>query len=422
VKSVPKPSRKTILSPETEALAAQWIADLSALPGKAAALLPQIKSLPPGEREAFLARILGEAGEEGLSFFEALKGADEGLDEPLIRACAHGASARAAKFLADWAAQNPSKNLRKEIRKSLFRLRSRGVEVPDLEDPSPGVFRPPRQESRQAYASALDAGGTRLLFLGLPQPPQGMFVFHAALNDREGIQDFAGFESSAKKFHDLLEQTRREVPWEIVGMDPEYAKALLGEAHETHLRSGRPPHPEYMKWKSLLGPAAALPLRPLIYHHLDEEGIRGRADLLDRSPSLFETPSFRLWFLEKEEVARCRDLLEDAARSRIILAPHQQEGRFFEIYRQTVQELFDGNRRLLLRRRLEEMAFVLWQTGDENAAKISLAAALALAAEDKLLSPHPFLMELLKRTVLALRDEEKREKETAKEGGLIYRP
>jgi hypothetical protein len=121
-------------------------------------------------------------------------------------------------------------------------------------------------------------------------------------------------------------------------------------------------------------------------------------------------------------MGRCLDLLEDAANSRIILAPHQQEGRFFEIYRQTVRELFDEKRRLLFRRRLEEMAYVLWKKRDEAGAKISVAAGLGLTAEDKLLFPHPFLIELVKRTVLALREEARREKEKEKAGGLIIQP
>jgi hypothetical protein len=47
---------------------------------------------------------------------------------------------------------------------------------------------------------------------------------------------------------------------------------------------------------------------------------------------------------------------------------------------------------------------------------------LGLAAEDKLLSPHPFLTELVKRTVLALREEGQREKQKEKGGGLILQP
>jgi hypothetical protein len=68
------------------------------------------------------------------------------------------------------------------------------------------------------------------------------------------------------------------------------------------------------------------------------------------------------------------------------------------------------------------MAYVLWKKGDETGAKICVAAGLGMAAEDKMLSPHPFLTELVKRTVLALREEDQREKEKEKGGGLILQP
>jgi hypothetical protein len=416
-----KPGKKFRLSPEKEVLAAEWIAHLPAWAEKSAALGAQLRLSPTEEREAFFTRLLAGAGDRALPLLEALRGNEEGLDVALARGFAHTGSPRAVEFLASWAAKSPSKNIGKEIRKSLFRLKSKGMPVPELEDPSPGIFRRPQTASAQGYVSAVDAGGTRMVWIGRPQPPQGMAIVSSAIRDTEGILNFNAFESSHKKFQEFMEQTRQDFPWDIVEADPDYGAALIQEAHEIQIKQGKTPNPEYLKARGLLGPVPFLPIRPLIYRYLNEDEIKDRPDLLPRSPSLFQNSPFHLWYLEKEEVAKCLGLLEDAAHSRIILAPHQQEGRFFEIYRQTVRELFDEKRRLLLRRRIEEMAYVLWKKGDETGAKISVAAGLGLAAEDKL-SPHPFLTELVKRTVLALREEDQREKEKEKGGGLILQP
>jgi hypothetical protein len=423
MKPEPKPGRKTLLSPEKEGLAREWIANLPDWAEKAPLLAVRLAPSSAEEGEAFFARLLAGAKENALPLFETLRGKSEGLDEALARGLGHAASPWAVEFLVRWAGNNPAKNVKKEIRKSLFRLKSKGVPVPDLEDPAPGVFRPPRVESSaQGYASAVDARGSRLVWIGLPQPAQGFHFISCVLSDTEGILDLTAYESSRKKFQDFMEQNRRDMAWDIVEIDPAYGAAMIHEAHEVQTGQGKTPNPEYLRIRTLLGPIPSLPLRPLIYSFLSEEEIKARSDLLERSPLLFEGASFQVWFLEKEEVARCLELLEDAAQSRIILAPHQQESRFFEIYRQTVEELFDEKRRLHFRRRLEEMAYVLWKKGDESGAKISVAAALALTAGAKLLAPHPFLMELVKRTVLALRQESRREREKEKEGGLIIRP
>ena len=417
-----KPGKKIRLSPEKQALAAEWIANLPAWAEKAAALAAQLRPSPMEEREAFFARLLAGAGDRALPLLDALRGNDEGLDVALARGFAQADSPWAVEFLASWTGKSPSKNIGKEIRKSLFRLKSKGMPVPELEDPSPGIFRLPQAASSQGYISAVDAGGARMVWIGRPQPPQGMAIVSSAIRDTEGILNFNAFESSRRKFQEFMEQTRQDFPWDIVEADPDYGAALIQEAHEIQIKQGKTPNPEYLKLRGLLDPIPSLPIRPLIYRYLNEEEIKDRPDLLDRSPPLFQNPPFELWYLEKEEVAKCLGLLEDAAHSRIILAPHQQEGRFFEIYRQTVRELFDEKRRLLFRRRLEEMAYVLWKKGDEAGAKISVAAGLGLAAEDKLLSPHPFLTELVKRTVLALREEDQREKQKEKGGGLILQP
>jgi len=126
--------------------------------------------------------------------------------------------------------------------------------------------------------------------------------------------------------------------------------------------------------------------------------------------------------LEKEEAQKYMDLLEGASQSRLILAPHQQESRLFEIYQHAVHELFDEKRRLLFRRRLEEMAFMLWKKGLQAEARIALSAAAGLSEESKILYPHPFLLELVKRSLMYLREEQKQEKEREKGSGLIIPP
>ncbi len=422
MKTESKSGKRIHLSPEKHALAAEWIAHLPAWAEKAAALVSQLRPSPADEREAFFVRLLAGAGDRVLPLVNALRGKDEEVDLALARGFAHADSPWAVDFLAEWSGKSSSKNIGKEIRKSLFRLKSKGMRVPEIEDLSPGIYRLPQAASPQGYASAVDAGGVRMVWIGRPQPSQGMAIVSTALRDTEGILNFTAFESSRRKFQEFMEQTRRDFPWDIVEADPDYCAALIQEAHEIQIKQGKTPNPEYLKLKGLLDPIPSLPIRPLIYRYLNEEEIKDRPELLDRSPSLFQNPPFQLWYLEMEEMGRCLDLLEDAANSRIILAPHQQEGRFFEIYRQTVRELFDEKRRLLFRRRLEEMAYVLWKKGDEAGAKISVAAGLGLTAEDKLLFPHPFLIELVKRTVLALREEARREKEKEKAGGLIIQP
>jgi hypothetical protein len=153
---------------------------------------------------------------------------------------------------------------------------------------------------------------------------------------------------------------------------------------------------------------------------LNEEDWKGRSDLLDRSPFLFQLPHFQDWLLEEEEGKKYMGLLKEASESPLVLSPFQKEARFIDIYRQAVSELFDPGRKSLYRRRLEEMAYFLWKTGKESDAQMTLTAALAMESEGGVFSTHPFLLELVKRSLTAALEEEARK--AKKEDDLLIKP
>ena len=411
-----------ILSPERETLAADIIENLSRWLQEIPTLISKLRSFSAEELEIFCHYLLDKGEQPVLPLFEALTGKDVILDMALARGLGYGNSPLSAHFLKRWAGKNLSKKLTKEIRKSTFRLKSKGIPVEEIQDSSPGVFHAPQTSAAEGYLSAIDATGSRLVWLGKSQLPQGMVTISSLISDTEGIVDFQAFESSRKKFHEYMEQMRTDFAWEFVEADPMYCCGLIHEAHAIQIQKGKAPHSEYLKFRILLEPSHPLPLRPLIYQRLGEEEVRAHSELGAQSPSLFQTPSFQLWSLGKEEVQKYMNLLEEASQSRIILAPHQKESRFFDIYRQAVHELFDEKRCLLFRRRLEEMAYLLWQEGRQAEARVSLAAALELSVENKILSPPLFLLELVKRTLITRMGEKREEKEKEKGSGLIIQP
>ncbi len=417
-----KTRKKGGLSSEMELLARDLLSGPSGELSGLKDLPSRLLSFSSAKREILLTHLLSQGGESIFLLCEALSGKDEALDLAIVRGLGNSNSPRAGEILRNWAERKPSKNLSKEIRRSIFRLRSKGISVAEKEDESPGVFRLPQTSPGEGYLSAVDARGARLVWIIRAQSGQGTMAISSLISDTEGILDFSVFESSRKKFHDYLDQMRKDFSWEIVEADPDYCSGLIHQANEIHRQKGKIPHPQYIKFRSLLGPQDPRPLPPCIYRYIAEGEVRDHPELIDRSPSLFQTPFFQTWLLEKEEVQKYLNLLEEASRSRLILAPHQQEGRFFEIYRQAVSELFDENRRLLFRRRLEEMAYILWKKDLQSEARVTLAAAAGLTQESKILAPHPFLLELVKMTLRFFLEEKQQEKEKEKGSGLIIPP
>jgi len=383
-------------------------------------LLQRLQSFPLERQEDFFLSLLKEEGEDFLPLVKAIMGQEEKMDLAMAQALGRWNSARAADWLHQLASSVSSRAVIKAIRKSIFRLRSQGWPMKDIGDSAPSVYRPLPPSPAEGFLSSIDSAGTRMVWLSRPQPLQGVFAFHALISDLQGIIDFNGFETSGKKFHEYLKEYRVAVPYEIVEADPQYCHGLIIEAAAINQGKGQAAPEGFPKWRPLLGIPPELPLRPLIYSHFSEEELKTRSDLLDRSGSLFELSTFQAWLLEEEEMQKYLILLKEASQSRLVLTPYQKEGRVLEIYRQAVEELFDKSRRALFRRRLEEMAYILWKNGKQDEAQMTLAAALGIESEGGIFFLHPFLLEMVKRSLTARLEEEAQKKE--KESDLLIKP
>lgn len=383
-------------------------------------LRQRLRSLLPEAQEEIFLSFFKKEDDQILSLLPHLMGKEEELDLVFARSLARWNSARAGDLLHQLAVSASSRAVIKATRKAIFQLKSRGVRVKDIEDSAPSVYRPPQPASPEGFLSSIDPSGTRFVWLIRPQPLQGVFAFHALIGDLRGIIDFKGFETSRKKFHDYQQDFQREIPLEIVEADPEYCHGLMIEAAEINRKKELPLPEAFTQWRPLMGTPPDFPLQPLIYRFLSEEQGKSRQDLIDHSGSLFDLPPLRTWFLEKEEMEKYLILLKEASESRLVLTPYQKEGRVLDIYRQAAGELFDKPRRGLLRRRLEEMAYILWKTGQEKEAQTALAAAHGMESEGGVFYSHPFLLELVKRSLTALLQEEAEKRN--KDADLLVRP
>jgi hypothetical protein len=243
----------------------------------------------------------------------------------------------------------------------------------------------------------VDAQGERIVWLAKPQISKGIIAFTAHLSFGEGIIEFSGVETSRRNFHDYLSSISSEYSEDIVEAESSYCHRLIAEALEWGQVKGKPPSAETMKWQPLLGPPPP-PQKPLIYRFLSPEGAKSHSDLTASAATLWETSPFRNWSLKKEECQKYIDLLQEASGSRLVLAPYQKENRILEIYRQAMRELFDSRRRHVLSRALEENAYILWKKGKAQEARLCLALTGGLTDETGILSSHPFLEGLVKRS------------------------
>jgi hypothetical protein len=155
---------------------------------------------------------------------------------------------------------------------------------------------------------------------------------------------------------------------------------------------------------------------------MKEDEIKDQAGLLSESANLHEIPPFSAWFLKDREVQGYVSDIKDAQESRLILRPDQKDARLNSIFRKALEGLFPEDKRLLWKRRLEEMAYILLKTGKEKEAKITMSAAIDLKNPFSPIAPNPFIWRLLLKSIYILIEGDYEEAEKEEKTSLIVTP
>ena len=313
------------------------------------------------------------------------------------------------------------KKVRKIIKRSLYRLKSKGIAVGEiLSDKEKPVLRPLQKEPREGFASGIDSLGQRFLWLILPHPGRGLTVMHGIVSDQDGIVDFSQDEMTRKGFRSFFEEVQDKNPFPFVDMVPSYVAFLFTQAYQLNLaKKGSPPQ-DYLRAKSEIEDVKKDYAKPLIYSHLQADGIARDDRMLKKGAELLRAEAYSSWRIEEEQIRPYAENVWEAEESKIVLNQAQKEARFQTIYLKALTDLFPEERKSLYGRRLEEMAYVLLKLGKDEEAKISLSVAMDLEKPLNPIQPNPFLFQLVIKSIFALLADAYEKK--SKEVSLIAKP
>jgi len=312
------------------------------------------------------------------------------------------------------------KKVRKIIKRSLYRLRSKGIAVEEiLSDKEKPVLRPLQAERKEGFASGIDSLGQRILWLILPHPGRGLTVMHGIVSDQDGIVDFSRDETTRKGFRSFFEEVQEKNPFPFVDMEPSYVAFLFTQLYQLNLKKGSSSQ-DYLRAKSEIEDAKKDYVKPLIYSRLQADDIAGDDRMLKKGADLLKADVYSSWRIEEEQIRPYADDVWEAEESKIVLNQAQKEARFQTIYLKALTDLFPEERKSLYRRRLEEMAYVLLKLGKDEEAKISLSVAMDLEKPLNPIQPNPFLFQLVIKSIFALLAEAYEKK--SKEVSLIAKP
>ena len=344
------------------------------------------------------------------------------LTIPLIEALASIPNPETAQLLTRMMGKSEEKQVSKSIKRTLYRLRQKGIQWAEKPSKDRPILRAPKLAEPEGYLGAIDSTGSRIIVIARPRPLRGLFMVFSIVNDLEGIQRFSLKELSKKGLEEFVKGPLSSRDFPIVLTPGAYCIHLLKEASSISRRLSRPlPHGYHdaeNEFKDLSWDDPA----PIIYQYMKEDEIKDQAGLLSESANLHEIPPFSAWFLKDQEVQGYVSDIKDAQESRLVLTSDQKDARLNSIFRKALEELFPEDKRLLWKRRLEEMAYILQKTGKEKKAKITMSAAIDLKNPFSPIDPNPFIWGLLLKSIYILIEGDYEEKEKEEKASLIVTP
>jgi hypothetical protein len=348
-------------------------------------------------------------------------GAGRDSDIAVVWALGRIADPVAAELLGEIEKNTADKELRKEARRSLFKLAQRGVAVrTDENQKGPeAVTLFHSTPTIEAYMSPPDGGGSTLLWIVKPQANQGLQVIQAMLHDREGLLRIGGTQMRRKELRKLAQDIKAQHGATMIAVPFDFADHELYEGYEKARARGQAGLERFHDLRSLFATGKPKELHHPIHDKLDSAEARAGA-WRETSRTLLDEPELRYWIIADPWLQAFVPQLEEAQTSRLVLNPAQKEERFAGIVRDAVKEACRGENGRALGRRMEHLALYLHQTGRTDKARLALAVAAQLGEGDPGPLDVSFLTGLIQKSFAFFLSQQKARQ--AEEPSLIIKP
>jgi hypothetical protein len=363
---------------------------------------------------------LEEASAETVARLQECFGKGTEVDLAVVFALGKIVDPAAAEALSAIEKAATDKNLKKEIRRSLFKLSQRGLVIPRAESAAaataalstvaPGI---------EAYMSSVDGSGGRLIWIAKPQINRGLQTIQAMVNDREGLQRVGGAQVPRKELRRMADEIKTQHNITMISVPWEYADAVIYDAYEKAKASGRGGVEHFHELRAIINPNKPARQQHPVYRKLDAGSAREGA-WRELSRRLLDEPELQYWILDPDWIEPFLAQLQEAQTSRLVLNPMQKEERMAGIVRDAVKTICSGETGPIVQRRLEDMALYFNETGRADQARLALAVALQVGEG----GPGPldvsFLTGLVQKSVAFYLSQEKTRAE--EEPSFIVKP
>jgi hypothetical protein len=301
----------------------------------------------------------------------ATSAAVEALPAALAEAILEGAVLAGSAALPEALSQSRVKPLAKAAKKALYRLRSRGVAVPEApRSATPAPPRAPEPEALPCLLTSITGDGRRALLLGRPIRGGGIEAAQVVFSDEFGVVDLSFNEVTRSSYRRRLKEAIE--PGYAVEISREEGAALLAEAVALNL-SSRTPFPKDLDTAMRhygVQPATAEPTVP----PAEPEDVKGVLE----GHTLHTTEEIAAWLPPEPELRKVAQKVDEITASPLALSGSQREEQTIQAVRALARAFFTPRVRKLYALRLWRMADFFERTHRAPAAQVARAEARRL--------------------------------------------
>ena len=307
------------------------------------------------------------------------------------------------------------KGLRKEIRSALYRMKQKGLGLPESQG---RTFTPPAEDRGiEAYLGPIYGNGDRIACLFKPIPSVGTLMIQSLVHDERGMLKMAGGVLPKKEFVRILNELKRTL--KVVPADWKRVDAILWRAYRRAKDAGLAGIEDFPKLRAAFSSSEPpLPWSPVPDLFPQESGQNDISD--EATARLLDEPELSDWGIPDAALTSFVEELEQAQESPVILSRYQRQDRIEAALQHAASELLGGPPRETVQRRLEEMTEYFHKTERIPEALRAYQASLHLRQWTQGKSLPSFFVGLVRRSLaIRLESEQRRKKD---EISLIVRP
>jgi hypothetical protein len=322
----------------------------------------------------------------------------------IARALGHLAAPEAAAILAEMEV-GTSGALRREIRRSLFRLRQQGIEAPVVSRSNASVAQSEGGDSGLVgMMSVADADGARIVWLVKSRTGGGLKRLWALISEKDGLLAITADSLSRKEFRSDRAELEQRAGASMVEADWRLVDFIMYEAYRHTSDERRSRVGNFLALRTEM--VASAPPDDFRHPVYDEFAAEGESE---PPADLLKEPDIAVYKLPEDAIKPFADEAAQLQQSTLVLNRMVQEERVNSVFERAIEQLLSGDLGYRLRRRLEDTAYYFARTGKRAQAGWAVAAAAKL--RDHVELKHLAFFQLFMRAQLGAILAEQQEKQ-----------